>query len=86
MDEPIVSRTTIRMNALVEQHRSDCLCISCAPVSQPTRSPIVNAALAGRGDSDLAQAIVLFQQLDQRHRNQAISLMRCGIRLEGKPC
>lgn len=65
-------------------HPTDCLCIDCAPISLPTRSPSINAALAGRGDSDLAQAIVLFQQLDERHRKQAVLLMGCGIRLEGK--
>lgn len=64
-------------------HTSDCLCISCAPISLPTRSPSLNAALAGRGDSDLAQVVVLYSQLDARHQAQAKKLMECGVRLQG---
>jgi hypothetical protein len=64
-------------------HPTDCLCISCAPISLPTRSPIINDAPAGRGDSEAAQALVLFQQLDPRHRKQTILLMACGVRVQG---
>lgn len=65
-------------------HPTDCICSFCAPVSTPTRSPIINDALAGRGDSGLAQVVALFPQLDDRHQRQAILLMKCGIRVEGK--
>jgi hypothetical protein len=65
------------------EHPSDCLCISCAPISLPTRSPIINDALAGCGDSALAQALVLFQQLDARRQNHYIVLMTCGVRVQG---
>jgi hypothetical protein len=71
------------MNFLLDGHPTDCLCISCSPISLPTRSLIVNDALAGKGDSELAQALVLFQQLGVRHRKQALLLMGCGVRLEG---
>lgn len=64
-------------------HPTDCLCISCAPISLPTRSPMVNDALAGEGSSDVAQALMLFQQLDMRHRKQTLMLMGCGIRVQG---
>jgi hypothetical protein len=65
-------------------HPTDCLCISCAPISLPTRSPIVNDALAKGVSVDLTQALSMFHQLSQRRQQQTMALMACGLRMEGK--
>ena len=65
------------------QHPTDCLCISCAPISLPTRSPTLNHLLAGRADSALAHGLMLAHPLRGREINQTMLLMRCGVRLQG---
>jgi len=65
------------------EHPTDCLCISCAPISLPTRSPIINHLLAGRADSALAHALALAHQLRVSQINQAMLLMCCGVGAQG---
>jgi hypothetical protein len=65
-------------------HPTDCLCISCAPISLPTRSPSVNDALAKGIGVELTQALSMFQQLSTRRQHQTVAMMACGLRMEGK--
>lgn len=66
-------------------HPTDCICISCAPISLPTKSPTLNHLLAGRPDCALAHALALSHQLRVSQLNQAMLFMRCGasLRMEG---
>jgi hypothetical protein len=63
-------------------HPTDCICISCAPISLPTKSPTLNHLLAGRPDCALAHALALAHQLRVRQINQAMLFMRCGAGLQ----
>jgi hypothetical protein len=40
-----------------QPHPCDCLCISCAPISTPTRSPMIDDALAGNHGVEVAQGV-----------------------------
>lgn len=62
-------------------HPTNCICISCAPISLPTRSATLNHPLSVRGDSALAHALTLSHQLRVRQINQTMLLMRCGAGL-----
>jgi hypothetical protein len=46
-----------------QEHSTDCTCLSCAPISTPTRSPIVNDALAGVHGVEVAQGVALLVSL-----------------------
>jgi hypothetical protein len=65
-------------------HATDCLCISCAPISLPTRSPIVNDALAGGSGSDVAQGLVLLLSLGPMASRVAVAHLRALHGLQGK--
>lgn len=65
-------------------HPTDCICISCAPISLPTRSPIINHLLAGKGNSALAQGLMRAHELHVREINRAALLAKCGFGVEGK--
>lgn len=64
-------------------HPTDCLCISCAPISTPTRSPIINHLLAADRDSALAHGLALAHQLRVREINRTMLMMRCGVNVLG---
>jgi hypothetical protein len=66
------------------EHPTDCLCVSCAPISLPTRSPIVNDALAGKHGSDVAQAVALLVSLKPYAQKVAVGHLRALNGLQGK--
>jgi hypothetical protein len=66
-------------------HPTDCICPEvCAPISLPTRSPSLNAALAGDRGSDLAQAVTLFESLAPYARRVAVGHLRALSGLQRK--
>jgi hypothetical protein len=65
-------------------HPTDCLCVSCAPISLPTRSPIVNDALAGEHGFDIAQAVALLVSLKPYAQKVAVGHLRALNGLQGK--
>lgn len=65
-------------------HSGTCICTLCAPESTPAPLATLQSAPAVQPDVELAQAVALFKQLDDRHRALTIALMTCGIRLQGK--
>lgn len=68
-----------------QEHPTDCICAEfCAPVSTPTRSPIVNAALAGNQGVDVAQGVTLLIGLKAYGQRVAISHLRALNGLQGK--
>jgi hypothetical protein len=67
------------------EHPTDCLCAEvCAPISQPTRSPIVNAGLAGTHGVDVAQGVALLISLKPYGQQVAIGHLRALNGLQGK--
>ena len=70
------------MNA-VDQHATDCLCLTCAPVSQPTRSPSINDLLASGRSVELAQDFALLESLRTREREVVRDLMKGMRKLQG---
>lgn len=66
------------------EHATDCLCISCAPISLPTRSPIVNDALAGKHGVDVAQGVTLLMSLKPMASKVAVAHLRALNGLQGK--
>lgn len=67
----------------VDQHASDCICVSCAPVSLPTRSPSINGTKPIGDDLEVAQASALFQSLGDRERKVAMDQMRALRKMQG---
>jgi hypothetical protein len=65
------------------EHPTDCLCVSCAPISTPTRSPIVNDALAGAHGVDVAQGVALLMSLKPYGQRVAIGHLRALNGLQG---
>jgi len=65
-------------------HPTTCLCISCAPISTPTRSPSINSTLAAEPDVELAQAAVLFKGLGRYERRIALAHLAALDKLQGK--
>jgi len=81
--------TQTRLQAIAEwigsqEHPTDCLCISCAPISTPTRSPSVDDALAGKHGSDVAQGTALLASLKPYGRKVAMRHLRALIGLQGQ--
>lgn len=76
-------RATIERIA-AERHPAHCLCISCAPISYPTRSPTLNHLLAGGGHLALAHAFDRAHRTRMQKVNQQRLLEQCGVRLEGE--
>lgn len=72
------------MSTVLAQHATDCLCVSCAPISLPTRSLIVNDALAGKHGVDVAQAVALLMSLKPYGQQVAIGHLRALNGLQGK--
>jgi hypothetical protein len=66
------------------EHPTDCLCVSCAPISTPTRSPSVNDALAGKRGSDVAQGVALLMSLKPYGQRVAVAHLRSLHGLQGK--
>lgn len=64
-------------------HTTDCLCIFCAPISLPTKSPTLNHLLARQADCALAHALDRAHRMRVRQINQAALLSRCGVRAQG---
>lgn len=65
-------------------HPTDCICKEvCAPISLPTRSPIVDSTLAAGPDSDLAQALGLFRLLDARHKKLFLAMLGAAVKVQG---
>lgn len=67
-----------------QEHPADCLCISCAPISTPTRSPIVNGALAGNAGVDVAQGVALLISLKPYAQQVAVGHLRALNGLQGQ--
>jgi len=73
------------MQFVAIEHPTDCLCAEvCAPISLPTRSPIVNDALAGAHGSDVAQAVVSLVRLRPYAQKVAVGHLRALSGLQGK--
>lgn len=67
-----------------QAHPTDCLCAElCAPVSTPTRSPIVDDALAGNHGVDVAQGVTLLVSLKPYGRKVAVGHLRALNGLQG---
>jgi hypothetical protein len=65
------------------EHPTDCLCTSCAPISLPTRSSIVNDALAGKHGLDVAQGTTLLMSLKPYGQRVAVAHLRSLRGLQG---
>jgi hypothetical protein len=66
-----------------QEHATDCLCISCAPVSTPMRSPSVNDTKPIGDDLEVAQASALFQSLGQYERRVARAMLQALVKVQG---
>lgn len=67
-----------------QEHPTDCLCISCAPISTPTRSPSIDDALAGVHGSDVAQGMSLLLSLKPKAMKVANAHLLALNGLQGK--
>jgi hypothetical protein len=65
-------------------HATDCLCTSCTPISAPTRSPIVNDALASQAGLDLHQGVTLLMSLKPYGQRVAVCHLRALRGLQGQ--
>lgn len=65
-------------------HQTDCLCVSCAPVSLPARSPSIDAAPSIGADVELAQAAALFHGLAPYGRRVATAMLQSLSQLQGE--
>lgn len=61
-------------------HPTDCLCISCAPISTPTKSPTLNLLLGKDPHSALAHGLEKAHRAHVSEINRVKLLERCGVR------